>query len=134
MEDLKLLEEIFTKWSKICHHFDNVPCDNCPLESFCGTGIRCDYAQRHVDMLIDTIRQSAELLEEHAETQPVTSEVTIHIRGMNMPADCNNCPFFDDDGDYPTCRVTSHSRGYNWNPRGQRMPDCPLYDTINGRT
>lgn len=65
MEDLKLPYEIFTKWSKICHHFDKAPCDECPLDEFCGTGIRCDYAQGHVDMLIDVIRQSVKLLEEH---------------------------------------------------------------------
>lgn len=54
--------------------------------------------------------------------------MSIIIKGMEMPKDCNNCKFFNDNYDYPTCSVTDHSRGYNWNPRGQRMPDCPLVE------
>ena len=56
------------------------------------------------------------------------------IKNMSMPKDCDNCPFFDDNGDYPTCMVTNHSRGYNWSPFGQRMIDCPLkeVDDKNG--
>ena len=45
-----------------------------------------------------------------------------------MPTDCDNCPFFNEGIDYPSCNATGYSRGYNWNPRGQRMPDCPLIE------
>lgn len=48
------------------------------------------------------------------------------IKDMEMPTQCDDCPVFDDNGDYPTCILTGHSRGYNWSPFGQRMPDCPL--------
>lgn len=52
--------------------------------------------------------------------------MSVLIKGMKMPAQCDDCPVFDDNGDYPTCVLTGHSRGYNWSPFGQRMPDCPL--------
>ena len=52
--------------------------------------------------------------------------MSVYIKGMKMPAQCDDCPVFDDNGDYPTCILTGHSRGYNWSPFGQRMPDCPL--------
>ena len=54
--------------------------------------------------------------------------MSILIKGMEMPTDCDNCSFFDDRFDYPSCNVTGYSRGYNWNPRGQRMPDCPIIE------
>lgn len=52
----------------------------------------------------------------------------ICIKGMEMPHECDQCTFFDDRYDYPTCGITQLSHGYNWNPRGQRMPDCPLIE------
>ena len=45
---------------------------------------------------------------------------------IEMPSCCADCPFFDDRWDYPTCQVNDHSRGYNFNIRENRMPDCPL--------
>lgn len=54
--------------------------------------------------------------------------MSILIKGMEMPTDCDNCSLFDDRFDYPSCNATGYSRGYNWNPRGQRMPDCPLIE------
>ena len=54
--------------------------------------------------------------------------MSVLIKGMEMPTDCDNCSLFDDRFDYPSCNATGHSRGYNWNPRGQRMPDCPLIE------
>ncbi len=56
--------------------------------------------------------------------------MSVLVKGMDMPEDCDSCPFFDDGTDYPTCNATGHSRGYNWNPRGQVMPDCPLEEVI----
>ena len=54
--------------------------------------------------------------------------MSVLIKGMELPTDCDNCSLFDDRFDYPSCNATGHSRGYNWNPRGQRMPDCPLIE------
>lgn len=45
---------------------------------------------------------------------------------IEMPGVCDHCPFFDDNGDYPTCIVTQHSKGYNFRYREERMDDCPL--------
>ena len=56
--------------------------------------------------------------------------MSVLIRGMTMPEDCDSCAFFDDSYDYPTCSVTQRGRGYNWNPRSQRMPDCPLAEVV----
>lgn len=44
----------------------------------------------------------------------------------SMPNCCNECFAFDDNGDYPFCLITRHSRGYRFNVRANRMPDCPL--------
>lgn len=43
-----------------------------------------------------------------------------------MPQCCDDCFALDDNGDYPTCRITHTSRGYNFNVREKRMPDCQL--------
>ena len=47
---------------------------------------------------------------------------------VQMPQRCDDCFALDDNGDYPTCRITHTSRGYNFNTREKRMPDCPLID------
>jgi len=52
--------------------------------------------------------------------------MAVRIREMEMPDSCYNCPFFDDSGDYPTCTVNNCARGYNFNARNNRMPNCPL--------
>lgn len=52
--------------------------------------------------------------------------MAIVIENMNMPHNCNECPFLDDNGDYPTCIVDSKSQGYNFNTRSSRMGTCPL--------
>ena len=54
--------------------------------------------------------------------------MSVIVKGMKMPKDCDNCSFYNDDYDYPTCNVTRLSRGYNWRPFDQRMPDCPLVE------
>ena len=48
-----------------------------------------------------------------------------------MPSCCNECPLFDDRYDYPTCYCTQSSRGYNFDIRHKRMPDCPLSEFIS---
>ena len=55
-------------------------------------------------------------------------EMSIFIKGMKMPKYCDDCWALDDNGDYPLCLITSHSRGYNFNTREKRMPDCPLVE------
>ena len=45
---------------------------------------------------------------------------------IEMPDVCDHCRFFDDNGDYPTCIVTQHSKGYAFRFREKRMDDCPL--------
>lgn len=46
-----------------------------------------------------------------------------------MPTCCDECCFYDDNWDYPTCSITGSSRGYNFPIRERRMPDCPIEDT-----
>jgi hypothetical protein len=48
------------------------------------------------------------------------------ILNIEMPKCCDECPLFDDSWDYPTCYATGNSRGYNFDIRHLRMPDCPL--------
>ena len=50
------------------------------------------------------------------------------ILKMEMPKSCHLCPMLDDDGDYPTCRITNSSQGYNFNRKEKRMDNCPLVD------
>ena len=45
---------------------------------------------------------------------------------MPMPHVCDECEFYDDNGDYPHCIVTDTYRGYNFRGREKRMDDCPL--------
>ena len=56
---------------------------------------------------------------------------------MDMPTCCNRCFALDDSGDYPYCLISCKSRGYTFNTRSERMPDCPLKevnkDSIFGR-
>lgn len=48
------------------------------------------------------------------------------IKNMTMPPYCDECSCFDISGDYPSCLLTHHSTGYNFNYREKRMDDCPL--------
>ena len=48
------------------------------------------------------------------------------ILDMPMPRACDDCPMLDDSGDYPLCRITQETRGYNFNTRGKRMDRCPI--------
>ena len=50
---------------------------------------------------------------------------------VQMPQRCDDCFALDDNGDYPTCHITHTSRGYNFNTREKRMPDCPLIEEEN---
>lgn len=52
--------------------------------------------------------------------------MSILIKGMEMPKNCDHCWALDEDGDYPRCRITDEQRGYNFPVREQRMGKCPL--------
>lgn len=45
---------------------------------------------------------------------------------MKMPEVCGDCPFSDDSGDYPYCWVLHQNRGYSFDRRTKRFPNCPL--------
>lgn len=57
------------------------------------------------------------------------------IKGMEMPTCCDQCFALDDDGDYPMCRITHETRGYNFRVRELRMDKCPFVEikTPHGR-
>ena len=45
---------------------------------------------------------------------------------MKMPECCDDCPMLDEYGDFPVCRITQETRGYNFNTRKKRMDKCPM--------
>ena len=48
------------------------------------------------------------------------------ILDMPMPRACDDCPMLDESGDYPMCRISEETRGYNFNTREKRMDICPI--------
>lgn len=56
--------------------------------------------------------------------------MAVVIENMNMPRNCDECPFLDDNGDYLFCIVNSKVQEYNFNTRpnhiGMGMGTCPL--------
>ncbi len=54
--------------------------------------------------------------------------MSILIKGMEMPKNCDTCWALDDYGDYPRCRITEEQRGYNFPVRKRRMDNCPLIE------
>lgn len=54
--------------------------------------------------------------------------MSILIKGMEMPKNCDTCWALDDYGDYPRCRITEEQRGYNFPVRERRMDNCPLIE------
>lgn len=49
---------------------------------------------------------------------------------MDMPENCEECFALDDYGDYPMCKITSETRGYNFNTRDRKMDRCPLRPVV----
>lgn len=45
-----------------------------------------------------------------------------------LPNRCFDCPYLNDNYDYPRCEITNIVKGYNYNTRGGRMKECPLYE------
>lgn len=45
---------------------------------------------------------------------------------MEMPKNCDECPLLDEIGDYPMCRATQETRGYNFDTRNKKMDKCPI--------
>lgn len=52
--------------------------------------------------------------------------MAIVIENMNMPHNCDECPFLDDNGDYHFCLANSKAQGYSFNTIINRMGTCPL--------
>ena len=52
----------------------------------------------------------------------------ILIKGEEMPSVCDCCWALDESGDYPMCRITEETRGYNFRVREKRMDKCPLIE------
>lgn len=48
---------------------------------------------------------------------------------MQAPKTCGDCPFMDDNGDYPYCIVLQQSQGYTFNIYAKRFPNCPIKTT-----
>ena len=45
---------------------------------------------------------------------------------IEMPKCCNDCPLSDDSGDYPFCWALQQNRGYRFDQKTKRFPNCPL--------
>ena len=54
--------------------------------------------------------------------------MSVLIKGMQMPSVCDCCWALDESGDYPMCRMTGETRGYNFRVREKRMDRCPLIE------
>lgn len=54
--------------------------------------------------------------------------MSVLIKGMEMPNVCDECWALDESGDYPMCRITGATRGYNFPVRKERMDRCPLIE------
>ena len=42
------------------------------------------------------------------------------------PESCVGCLLLDMDSDYPRCRITNETRGYNFDINKKRMDECPF--------
>ena len=50
---------------------------------------------------------------------------------MKMPKACSECRFIDcsgNNGEYPFCLALRENRGYTFDTRTKRFPNCPLHD------
>lgn len=54
--------------------------------------------------------------------------MSVIVKNMEMPKNCDTCWALDDYGDYPRCRITGEQRGYNFPVRERRMDNCPLIE------
>lgn len=54
----------------------------------------------------------------------------IIINKYNAPKNCSDCFALDEYGDYPMCRITGETRGYNFDTDARRMDRCPIEVTI----
>ena len=57
--------------------------------------------------------------------------MSVLIKGLKMPSVCDECWALDESGDYPMCRITGETRGYNFRVREKRMDRCPLIELRN---
>ena len=54
------------------------------------------------------------------------------IKDMEMPSVCDECWALDESGDYPMCRITRETRGYNFHTCEKIMDKCPLVEVPHG--
>lgn len=54
--------------------------------------------------------------------------MSVLIKDLDMPSCCGKCFALDDNGDYPTCRITGETRGYTFRVRELRMDKCPFVE------
>ena len=52
---------------------------------------------------------------------------------IKMPNCCYDCPFSDDSGDYPYCWVLHQNRGYRFDRKTKRFPNCPLKEVDSNK-
>jgi len=52
------------------------------------------------------------------------------ILDMEMPKDCGHCLMLDESGDYPMCRITGETRGYNFDIFHKKMDRCPIKNEL----
>ena len=52
---------------------------------------------------------------------------------MDMPKNCDRCPFFDDSTQLLTCNITLEFVVYPEKTQSQRMKDCPLVELEENR-
>jgi len=52
--------------------------------------------------------------------------MNVVIKDVNMPKVCDECWALDETGDYPMCRITGETRGYNFKIDKYKMKKCPL--------
>ena len=54
--------------------------------------------------------------------------MSVLIKDMDMPSCCGDCQALDDSSDYPMCRFTHETTGYNFEVYDRKMSRCPLVD------
>ena len=45
---------------------------------------------------------------------------------IDMPENCYECRFLNDNYDYPECIITEETKGYKFRAREEKMDKCPL--------
>lgn len=54
--------------------------------------------------------------------------MSILIRGLEMPACCDECSALDDYRDLPLCTITMEQEGHMFDATSSRMKNCPIIE------